>query len=347
MRQTICSGIFGRGLGCALAVAVTLSLGGCRGRAVRNNEAAGTNIATGDMLSGRLAVEAPAQTFTFEGVESSLLDFTLRSDELNRSAPTPVLTDPEGKTIELVAHRTSPHGAATSTYEGVLLMRTGTHTLSLASTDRTADSWYIFQHKLRFPSIIGDTARLDETATYPISFTAPYGATVSVRVRPSPRSSLKPDIRGVVDPSGGRALDAGQTPGGVLPPQAAPTIDGGLTLVFVTPRAGRYTVLASAKPGTSGEALIDVDVTPPNFDRAIWHPGSDPLAPAMPAVPMHAPRTSAQLPAPPTAFPPAAPQTAQPPVPSAGFPAPASFPAASPAPAPDAWSAPPADIAKR
>lgn len=333
------NGVFGRGMGVALVVMLVAGLGGCRGRAVRNNEAVGTNIATGDMLSGRLAVEAPAQTFTFEGVEASLLDFTLRSDELNRSAPKPRLTDPEGKPIDLVAHRTSPIGAATSTYEGVVLMRTGTYTLNLASTDRTSDSWYIFQHQLRFPSVVGDTARLDEATTHPISFTAPYGATVSVRVRPSPRSSLKPDIRGVVDPSGGRALDATQTPGGVLPPQMAPTIDGGLTLLFIAPRAGRYTVLAAAKPGTSGEALIDVDVTPPNFDRAIWHAGSDPLAPTMP---------SAALP--PAAMPPAA----MPPVPTAaprasagGFPAPAAFPAAAPAPQPDVWSTPPADIAQR
>jgi hypothetical protein len=321
MRHSGTDGVFGRGLLAALALAgVALGAGGCRGRTLRptNPEAAGTNIATGDMLSGRLAVEAPTQTFTFEGVEYSLLDFTLQSDELNRSAPKPVLTDPEGRAVDLTAHRTSPLGAATSKYEGLVLLRTGTYTLNLASTDRSQDSWYIFKHQLRFPSIVGDSARLDETLTHPVSFTAPYGATVSVRIRPSPRSSLKPEIRGVVDPTGGGALDAAKTPAGVLPPQVAPTVDGGQMLVFVAPRAGRYTVLASAKAGTSGEALIDVDVTPPNFDRAIWHPGSDPLAPALPGAPA--------APAAP-AMPPVPPPTAVSAPPTGGFPAPAAFPA--------------------
>jgi hypothetical protein len=336
MRGTTASIGFGRGLALgALLLAVTL--GGCRGRGIRNNEAAGTNIGTGDMMSGRLAVQAPAQTFTFEGVESSLLDFQLVSDELNRSAPKPTLTDPAGKAVDVLSNRVSPLGAATSRYEGVILLETGTYTLTVASTDRSSDSWYIFRHRVRFPSIVGETARLDPTVTHPVSFTAPYGGTVSVRVRPSPRSTLKPDIRGVQDPSGGLALDASQTPGGVLPPQMAPTIDGGLTLVFTAPRAGRYTVLTSAKPGTAGEALIDVDVSTPNFDRAVWHTGGDPLSPS--------PRGSA--PVAPTGFPPAAvmPAPAAPTVggPAMGFP-PASAPATGPAPgfpAPTAWSAPP------
>jgi hypothetical protein len=144
-------------------------------------------------------------------------------------------------------------------------------------TDRSNDSWYLYRHALRFPSIVDDRARLTASATHPITFTAPYGATVSVRVKPAGRSPLQPDLRGVVDPLGGRALDPSATPGGVNPPQQAPTIDGGVQLMFVAPRAGRYTVLAAAKPGHEGEASISVDVTPPSFDRAVWHPGSDPL----------------------------------------------------------------------
>jgi len=310
MRQDQRAGVIGRGrtswvVAVALVGLVAGGLGGCRSRGAP--EATGTNIATGDTLSGRLAPEVPAQAFTFEGVESSLLDFTLQSDELNRSAPKPILTDPHGQPIDLAMHRTSPEGAATTRYEGVILMRTGSYQLSVASTDRTSDSWYLFKHSLRFPSIVGDTARLDETATHPISFTAPYGGTVSVRIRPANRSGLQPEVRGVVDPSGGRALDGTQTPAGVLPPQMAPTLEGGLLLVFVAPRAGRYTVLAAAKPGHGGEATIDVDVTPASFKRAIWHNGADPTAPlpaaTMPAVP---PAAAPPMPPPPPAFPPPA-----------------------------------------
>jgi hypothetical protein len=255
-------------------VALAFLAGGCRGQRV---ESPGTHVSNGDILSGRLDPQVPREAFTFEGVESSLLDFTLQSDELNRGAPHPVLTAPDGQEVDLHGHRMTPEGAATTRYEGIILRRTGTYRLTVESTDTSKDSWYLYRSALRFPSIVDERAKLTAGATHPISFTAPYGATVSVRVRPA-NSPLQPDVRGVIDPLGGRALDPGSTPGGVLPPQMAPTTDGGVVLVFVAPRAGRYTVLASAKPGHEGEARIDVDVTPPQFDRAVWHPGADPTA---------------------------------------------------------------------
>lgn len=267
-----------RGLAALAAVASLVLAGGCR--TARNApEATGTHVSQGDMLSGRLAPTYPDQAFTFEGVESSLFDFTLQSDELNRGAPDPVLTGPDGESIDLVGHRVTPEGAATTRYVGVVLLRTGTYRLAIHSTDTSRDSWYLYRHELRFPSIVDDRARLSAQATHPISFTAPYGATVSVRVAPVNRSPLQPDLRGVVDPLGGRALDPTATPGGVNPPQMAPTTDGGVMLMFVAPRSGRYTVLAAAKAGHEGEARIDVDVRPASFDRAVWHPGADPLAP--------------------------------------------------------------------
>ncbi len=249
---------------------------GCR---AGRPEAAGTQVATGDVLSGRLAATSPAHAAQIEGVESSLLDFTLQSDELNRSSPRPRLLDPEGRAVELEGHRVTPEGAATTRYEGVVLLRTGTYRLELASADTSDDSWYLYRHTLRFPSIVDDRAQLGATGTHPISFSAPYGGTVTVRVRPVNRSALAPEIRGVIDPSGGRALDASRTPQGVNPPQIAPTIDGGVVLVFVAPHPGRYTVLAAAKPGHEGEARIDVDVGTPNFGRNLWHPGSEPGTP--------------------------------------------------------------------
>jgi hypothetical protein len=255
-------------------VAVCGLLAACQPMRNRSPEAEGTHIATGDMITGRLATEAPTQRFSFEGVESSLLDFTLQSDELNRQAPTVALSDPAGQPVDLERYRTSPAGAATATYQGLVLARTGTYTLDVASADQRTDSWYIFKHQLRFPSVVGDQVALDPTTPTPITFTAPYGATVSVRVRPSPRSTALPDIRGVVDPSGGRALDGAQVPAGAVQPQMAVTAGGGVQVMFVAPRAGRYTVLAAAQAGTAGEALVDIDVTPPSFDRAVFNPGS-------------------------------------------------------------------------
>lgn len=284
MPHSVPSRPFARSVPLLLAAAAALFLPACR-TARSAPEATGTHVSQGDVLSGRLAPQYPQQAFTFEGVESSLFDFTLQSDELNRGAPAPVLTGPDGETIDLSGHQVSPDGAATARYEGIVLLRTGTYRLSLSSTDRSRDSWYLYRHALRFPSIVDDRARLTADATHPISFTAPYGATVSVRLAPANRSPFQPDVRGVVDPLGGRALDPTARPGGVMPPQMAPTTDGGVLLMFVAPRAGRYTVLAAAKPGHEGEARIDVDVTPPSFDRAVWHPASDPLAPAGAASP--------------------------------------------------------------
>ncbi|MFM8386651.1 MAG: hypothetical protein ACKOCB_07555 [Planctomycetia bacterium] len=263
-----------RTVSCPALCGLALLLAACQPLRNRTPEAEGTHIATGDMITGRLATEAPAQRFSFEGVESSLLDFTLQSDELNRPAPQVRLSDPAGQPVDLDVHRTSPAGAATSTYAGLVLRRTGTYTLDVTSADQRTDSWYIFKHQLRFPSLVGDQVVLDASNATPITFTAPYGATVSVRVRPGPRSAVRPDIRGVVDPSGGRALDAAQAPAGAVRPQMAMTAGGGVQVVFVAPHAGRYTVLAAAQPGTAGEALVDVDVTPPNFDRAVFNPGS-------------------------------------------------------------------------
>lgn len=297
--------------GCLLA-----GMTGCR---ASRPEAAGTHISTGDVLSGRLPPQYPKHALTLEGVESSLLDFTIQSDELNRSSPRPVLTDPDGAVVALEGHRLTPDGAATTRYEGIVLLRTGTYRLEVQSTDPSDDSWYLYRHTLRFPSIVDDRAALTEAGTHPISFSAPYGATVRVVVKPVNRSGLQPELRGVVDPSGGRALDAGQTPAGMLPPQMAPTIDGGVQLVFVAPRSGRYTVLAAAKPGGAGEASINVDVTTPSYDRNVWHPGSEPSMPpgAQALVP-------APLPSRPTAYAPA------PQAPADGWssPAPVSVPAA-------------------
>lgn len=284
MRMRSLSGALGRAGGLLLAGAgpclgaalLVVGLSGCR---VSRPEAAGTQVATGDVLSGRLPPAYPAHAFAFEGVESSLLDFTLQSDELNRSSPRPTLTDPEGRLVDLDGHRVTPEGAATTRYEGIVLLRTGSYRLAVASADQSDDSWYLYRHTLRFPSIVDDRATLAAAGTHPISFSAPYGGIVRVRVRPVNRSSLQPEIRGVMDPSGGRALDSAQAPAGVNPPQIAPTLDGGLLLVFVAPRAGRYTVMAAAKPGHEGEASIDVDVETPSFNRNVWHPGSEPGTP--------------------------------------------------------------------
>jgi hypothetical protein len=310
-------------------VAGGLLLGACRARP--RPDAAGNQIGTGDVISGRLPPQYPVQAFHFEGVESSLLDFTLQSDELNRSAPAPRLIDPEGKAVTLAGHRVTPEGAATTRYDGVILSRTGNYRLEVESTDKTSDSWYLFRHRLRFPSIVDDRAMLNASEPTPVSFTAPYGATVSVRIVPANRSNLTPDIRGVKDPSGGRALDPTTTPQGVNPPQMAPTTDGGVLLMFVAPRAGRYTVLAAAKPGREGEASIHVDVQSPSFDRSIWHTGADPSAPlpGLSSAPVGSPAAAAM---PPPAPPPSAPAPAVADAPPAG-----GFPPPSPAPE---WSAP-------
>jgi hypothetical protein len=248
--------------GCLLLVT------GCRATRL---ESAGTTVPSGDLLYGRVTPAEPVQSFTFEGVESSLLDFRLASDDGSNAAPLPTVTDPEGQPVEIGSFVKSPFGAATLKVEGVVLRKTGGYRVTVANLLPEHQVFYRFDHQVRFPPILDLKLRLNSEQATPIYVAAPRGGVVAAKITPIAGSGLVPTMHGVMDPWGGRALDATQVPGGITP-KASYLQDGSFVLVFVAPRPGIYTILAASKPGTPGEAMITADVTPPGRRAAaVWH----------------------------------------------------------------------------
>jgi hypothetical protein len=305
---------------------LVVALCGCRSNPVRT---AGTHTAAGDTVYGHLPGAAATQAFTFEGVESSILDFTIASDEGAQTAPTPALSDPEGHPVDITPFRRSALGAATARYEGIVLMRTGNYRVAAEGMDPSKPTYYRFHHDLRFPPIEGLRLRLVASDTRPVSVTAPRGGRVTVTIGPIAGSTVEPDIRAVNDPWGGRALDASQVLPGSPPPQLVRTNDGGVILSFVAPRPGRYTILAAARPGREGDAAVSTKVLAPEYGRKIVHPDSRDLDYGLPGEPSPRPvATPMPLPSPPTP-----PGTSGPPSGSAPS-GPAAFPPPSPPPPP-------------
>lgn len=275
-RAAVVSLEFGsRALWGAGLVLVGLAVGGCRGRSLPT--CAGTSVTPCDTMHGRLVDCRTEQAFTFEGVESSILDATVVSDVGNRAAPTLRMIDPHGEQVDLAPYIASPRGAATIQVKGVVLRRTGTYQVMVRTTVPGECVYYRFNHCLRFPPIecMRTTLRCDEVT--PISFTAPRGGMVTVRVLPIGGSGTLPEIRGVEDPWGGRALDRTRVPQGMPQPTITVANGGGVFLNFVAPQPGRYTVLAAAKSGRGGPATIDASVRPMGGQaRNVVHPNQAP-----------------------------------------------------------------------
>ena len=260
---------------------VSVLLVGCQGRRV---PAVGTDVASGDMLHGRLVQGRKAQAFTFEGVESSLLSFTLKADEANQASPKVALIDPEGKPVELAAHLESPEGAATLVVEDVILLRTGTYQVTVTPDSPCQPVYWRFGHCLTYPPMEDFHITLTACSKHPIYVSAPRGGHVVVRVHPERGSNLAPVLEAVQDPWGGRALDPERRPSWAPEPVVSTAMDGGIYLNFVAPVPGRYTIIASARPGKEGPAIISTQVRPPPGPlREVAHPNRVPLDYGVPA----------------------------------------------------------------
>ena len=262
-------------------LAVSLLLVACQGRRV---PAVGTDVGSGDVLHGRLVQGRKAQGFTFEGVESSLLSFTLKADEANQASPNVALIDPEGKTVELASHIQSPQGAATMVVEDVILLRTGTYQVTVTPDSPCQPVYWRFGHCLTYPPMEDFHTTLTACSQHPIYVSAPRGGLVVVRVRPERGSALQPLLMAVKDPWGGRALDPERRPSWAPEPVVSTAMDGAIFLNFVAPVPGRYTILASARPGKEGPAIISTQVRPPPGPlKEIAHPNRAPVDYGMPA----------------------------------------------------------------
>lgn len=261
-------------VGVVLTVFLMIAGGGCKSAPV---ETTGTAIQPGDTLYGRLPASRELQAFSFEGVEGSMLDFDLLADGGNISAPSVELLDPQGRAVDIASATNSPDGAASMEVRGVVLLRNGIYKLNVRPAVPDHNTWYRFHHELRFPAIESSRVRLTADQPHPIYVSAPRRGLVAFRMKPEARSGVVPEIRGVTDPWGGRALDKKQVPTGATPPRLSRTFDGQQVLTFTAPRPGRYTILAAAKPGTEGVVSVSAEVRPPAApDRLIYHPNTPP-----------------------------------------------------------------------
>lgn len=261
-------------VGVSLAVLILFVGAGCRSAPL---ETTGTAIQPGDLLYGRLPAQRELQAFSFEGVEGSLLDFDVLADGGNISAPEVELIAPDGTQVDIAAATESPAGAASMQVRGVVLLENGIYKLNVRPAVRGHHTWYRFAHELRFPAIESNRIRLTADQAHPIYVSAPRRGLVAFRMKPDARSDVVPEIRGVTDPWGGRALAKAQVPAGAPPPRLSRTHDGGQVLTFTAPRPGRYTILAAAKPGTEGVVNLSAEVRPPaGADRIVYHPNTPP-----------------------------------------------------------------------
>jgi hypothetical protein len=259
-------------LGPTLFAAAALVLaGGCRSRALPP-DAAGTSVTLGESLHGRVHGDnGEVQCFTFEGVESSLLSFALVSDNGSMAAPVPVVSDPEGRPVDVSPFVASPYGAATMQVRSLPLRRTGIYRVSVANQVPGHPVFYRFRYDLAFPPIQDLRLTLQPQAPAPIYVAAPRGGQVIVRVKPLAQGVV-PELHAVQDPWGGRALDPTQIPQGTALPQASRLLDGTLILSFVAPRPGVYTVLAASRSGNGGDASVSSSVNAPGAPGSrVWH----------------------------------------------------------------------------
>lgn len=262
-------------------LAVSFLFVGCQGRRV---PAVGTDVGSGDVLHGRLVQGRKAQAFTFEGVESSLLSFTLKADRANQASPDVSLIDPEGKSVALASHVKSPEGAATMVVDDVILLRTGTYQVTVTPPNPCEPVYWRFGHCLTYPPMEDFHITLSACNDHPIYVSAPRGGHVVVRVRPEQGSSLVPLLKAVKDPWGGRALDPERRPSWAPQPVVTTAMDGAIFLNFVAPVPGRYTIVASARPGKDGPAIISTQVRPPPGPlKDVAHPNRQAVNYGMPA----------------------------------------------------------------
>jgi hypothetical protein len=258
-----------------LAVGALLVLSGCRSRGLPGST--GTRIGPGQTIYGRLPEGRATQSFTLQGVESSLLSFSVDSDRRDFASPAVALLDPAGQPLDLAPFVVTPEGAASYAVQGVVLLQTGTYLVTVKPQSEDKSGYYTFRYNLGFPPIEGMRTTLKADEPIRIGISAPEGGLVSIRIAPFAGSGVRPDIRGVKDPWGGLALDPARRPERTPPAQVSHGQDGSMYLSFPAPIAGKYVVLAAAEAGHEGAAVIDASVRPRGpTGGVVHHPNTAP-----------------------------------------------------------------------
>jgi hypothetical protein len=269
-----------------------------------------TGVATGDVLTGRMAQGRLEQSFVFEGVESSLLDFTLQADCGSDAAPRVEVLDPEGQALDVAAATTTTRGSATMRVQSLVLPTTGIYKVIARPSVTGTPVYYRFSHNIRFSQIPDRRTHLSAKKSSPVYVSAPRGGLIVFNIIPAPGSEMVPQIEAVKDPWGGPALDPAQVPKGALPPRVSHAQNGTLILTFTAPRPGMYTILAAAKPCRAGVGTLHAEVrVPKSCNRLIYHnnesayaygvPGTQGAAPSSALRPSVPPARVVAPPAPP------------------------------------------------
>jgi hypothetical protein len=281
---------FGRRVAGVAAVVVALVACGCRSKPGETTmlskmwpsrqpscgpegAAVTTRVASGDTIRGHLYPDQGCQCFYFEGVESTLLDLEISTDVGNEAAPALSISTPDGRDLAL-RPALGPEGSSCQRAKDVVLPRTGTYRVSVCKTACQPEHYWKFTHSIRVVPPVERCLHLTPQAPQAVSFTAPDGSRVLVRVAPESKCGVVPTVVSVKDPDGGRALDRSAAPSGAPGPLIGRADDGSMLLDFPATKAGRYTVLLASQPGTQGPATTSVSIRPPKEEnRKHYHGG--------------------------------------------------------------------------
>jgi hypothetical protein len=278
----------------ALAIllgASALVAGGCRS-AARGGDAPAASpesmpgvstVMAGDVLHGRLVGGTACQTFTFEGTEYSLLDLEIRSETPGASAPRLLLADPDGKPLDM-ASILSPATGPSQAAAGIVLRKSGTYHATVCASEATCgEVAYAFLHDVRLSNPADRDFDLSPCKKDTLAFVASKGSRCVVTVRPHNACNVRAKILAVRDPGNGRAL----APEAQLDGAPDPRVDSGrgneARLDFIAPRSGRYLVIMTAEPCTTGKATAHVSVRPPQCRGLDIYYDAAPCACAPPA----------------------------------------------------------------
>ncbi|MDJ0521024.1 MAG: hypothetical protein QNJ90_03005 [Planctomycetota bacterium] len=244
------------------------------------------NVHLGDTLHGRMVPGRTQQTFTFEGVESTLLDAYVRADENGEPAPSVAIHDPSGEPLDVAAASTSKVDDHEFVVRSLVLPKTGIYKVIVTPRDTSRQVFYTFKHNIRWASMPDRKAHISAAKPTPVYVAAPRRGLVVFSIKPDRGSKLVPQVQAVKDPWGGPALDKSQIPAGAPAPRVHHTRDGKMILTFTAPRPGMYTILAGAKPGTEGVGTLRVGVTPPKrAGRQVFHNDGAPSSFGVPGQP--------------------------------------------------------------
>ena len=271
----------------AMAVlGVGLLLAACQSRSVVT-PVVDNRLHDGEILVGRVTDAGAPQEFVFEGVESSMLHFTVWPDVQSTSdserfrAPSAQVYDPDGQALPVSTHvRTNRGGGSAFVVRDLVLTKTGPYKVVVTpSENMPPGGFYRFKHGLTFPAPLPRRVYLSAEKPQPVYFSAPRRGTVTMTVCPVGKCScVVPEIIAVKDRNGAPALDRSRTPCGRPLPMIGRDKQGRLTMTFVATEPGTHEVLVAAKPGQPGYGVVGLMVQPcPQPNREVRHPGASPF----------------------------------------------------------------------